>query len=247
MRILQLGFAVVGCLLPIAPAGAQNSSPNRVKIREMREALLGRLLSGPDLATRLEGIRESTRAETLLILNSGRGTPVDVDDQIRSLLREGQPTSIIRKRLNGTDFVVVGYSIIHGMSAIPDSAPVIEAFRSNGSMYEAVAHTGEALERSAAKLEELPSPWSTELWILAHGQQSRVMQYHEKIAIYSFDGSRFKELWVAAAPLRSPRFEIAKGALRISYEDEERSGPLLVKTIGLTQSGAVEIGTLPQN
>lgn len=97
--------------------------------------------------------------------------------------------------MNGTDFVIAGYSIRHGASALPDSTVVIEAYRKSADGYVLADQTGERLANSISKLEELPCPWTTDVWLLAHGQQTGVMQYHERLRIYSFDGRRFKELW----------------------------------------------------
>jgi hypothetical protein len=129
---------------------------------------------------------------------------------------------------------------------LADATPVIEAFRQVGHQYEEADHGGRSLDGSAVKLQEIPSPWPNELWILAHGQQSGVMQYHEKVAIYSFDGFQLKDLWVAKASVRDPHFQVTKNALFLTYEDEERIGPPLVKTITLTQAGPMETSTVPK-
>lgn len=202
----------------------------------------------PDLSSRLEEIRQATLVEILLVLNSKTLGTSDIDTQIRGMDKDywAKPASILRKDLAGTSVVVVAYAILHGGAAIPESTPVIEAFREIGHVYEEVARTGESLEGSAARLEELPSPWPTELWIFAHGQQTGVMQYHEKMAIYIFDGFQLKESWAAKAPLKAPKFQITKEALLITYEDEDRIGPALVKTLALTQAGVFETSTTPK-
>jgi hypothetical protein len=247
MRIPTIGFVAIGFIFFVSPAKSQDSSSNRLKIRQMREALISdsALL---DLPSQLEEIRTATVVEILSALNSTTLSTSDVDTKIRGMFNDywAQPASILRKDLAGTNVVVVAYLIFHGGAAIPDGTPVIEAFRKVGHLYQEVAHGGESLEDSTAKLEELSSPWPTELWIFAHGQQTRPMQYHEKLAIYSFDGFGLKELWTAKAPLKDPTFKITKEVLLITYEDEERIGPALVKTIALTQSGALETGTAPK-
>lgn len=71
-----------------------------------------------------------------------------------------------------------------------------------------------------------------------------VMQYHEKAAILSFDGFQLKELWATKAPLKDPSFKIAKDALLITYEDDEKIGPARVKTLALTPGGVLETSTV---
>jgi len=122
---------------------------------------------------------------------------------------------------------------------LPDATAVIEAFRTVGNQYEFAAQTGEELENSLVRLEEIPSSASSELWILAHGQMTGVMQYTEKVRIYSFDGKGFKVRW-AAPPKKSPEFRLAKDTVEITYEEEwEKHSPLMIQTLALTHEGLV--------
>lgn len=211
----------------------------------MRKALLG---DSPlsDLSSRIEEVRKATLAEILGILNSTTLSTGEINAKIRDIDKAywAKPASILRKVLAGTNVVVVAYAILHGGDAIPAATPIIEAFRDVGHQYQEVGHSGESLENSAIKIEQLPSPWPTELWIFAHGQQTMVMQYHEKAAILSFDGFQLKELWATKAPLKDPSFQIAKDALLITYEDDEKIGPARVKTLALTPGGVLETSTV---
>jgi hypothetical protein len=242
--ITKIGLAIIGFAVWCAPAPAQDGSSSELALKQMRKALIG---DSPlsDLSNRIEEIRKATLAKILRILNSTTLSTNDIDTEIRGMDKDywAKPASILRKDLAGTNVIVVAYAILHGGAAIPAATPVIEAFRDAGHLYQEVGHSGGNLEDTAARLEELASPWPTELWIFAHGQQTQVMQYHESAAILSFDGFRLKELWVTKAPLKDPNFQITKEALLITYEDEEQIGPALVKTLALTPGGVLETGT----
>jgi hypothetical protein len=247
MKISNVHLAIVGFTLLVVPAISQDRSSNHLRIKQMREALTSDSPI-PNLPIRLEEVRMATLVEILQVLNSPDLSISDVDSEIRGLDKDywAKPASIIRKDLAGTNVIVVAYAILYGGASAPEAMPIIEAFRKVGYLYQEAGHGGGSLIGSAAKLEELPSPWPTELWFLAHGQQTRVMQYHEKMAIYSFNGTELKEQWITKVPLAAPEFQITKNALHITYGDEERSGPLLIKTIALTQSGALETSTIPK-
>jgi hypothetical protein len=229
-----------------AAASPQDPSPDLLKIRQIRAALPGDL---SDVSAQIEHIRDTFDVHILRLLNSPSPT-AEIDKEIVELIKDGwgQPVSLLRATVNDLTVVVVGYTLLHGMSAIPDGTPIIESFRRVGSSYEIAAHGGESLDQSVVKLEELPSPIPGEIWIFAHGQQSRVMQYHERMAIYSFDGFALKQRWISNVPLKAPSFQISKDALRITYENEQDPGPLpLVTTIALTQSGPLETSTILKN
>lgn len=245
MKVLNLALSSC-CLLSIVPLVAQERSRSRPAIAELRKALLGNLAEGSDLEASLEQVREAIRGEIALYLNSSSAPSTsEMKEQISDIVQEGQPSSVLRKRFNGADFVVVGYSIAHGAAATPDSTPVIEAFRRIGNSFQPVAHTGDRLERSRTRLNELPSPWPNELWILAHGQQSRTMQYHEKMAIYSFDGSQFKELWASTEGRRDASYLITDDSLFVNYDDDSDWNHVwLTQRLYLTPGGVIE--TTPQ-
>jgi hypothetical protein len=143
------------------------------------------------------------------------------------------------------DLVVAGYCILHGGAALPGSTTVLEGFRKVSDKYEARAQAGEALGDSLIRLEELSSPRSDEMWFVAHGQQLQVMQYAEKISIYSFDGVRFNELW-ALPSKKQASVQVEKDSVRVTFEDPARE-PLMVLTVALTPAGPVEASLLPKN
>jgi hypothetical protein len=122
---------------------------------------------------------------------------------------------------------------------LPDATAVIEAFRKGTAQYDFIAQTGERLENSLVRLEEIPSSSSGELWMLAHGQQTGLMQYTEKIGIYSFDGWGFKERWTTT-PKGAPSFRLGKDTIEITYGEEwQKQSPLMVQTLALTRGGLV--------
>jgi hypothetical protein len=218
MKSPNAWLTVMGFALLFARGSAQDGPSSWAQITEMRRALIGDSPL-PDLPIRLEAVRKATLAEILRLLNSTTLSTADID---------------------------ASYVIFHGGAAIADATPVIEAFRQDGPLYVEAGHGGENIEQTLPKLEELRSRWPTELLILAHGQHTGAMQYHEKAAIYSFDGYRLRELWATKGALKGPAFQITNDVLRIIYEDEEKVGSTLVKTIALTPGGVMEISTLPQ-
>ena len=119
-------------------------------------------------------------SSTMQIMNASSADTRSMEDQIRLSLRDDWGSaSVLRENLNGSETVLVGYSIYHGSTAIQDATGVIEAFERRGARYAPVANLTTAdLNGFSVGLERLPSPWSTEMWILAHGHKTQVMQYH---------------------------------------------------------------------
>ncbi len=247
MKSPNAWLTVMGFALLFARGSAQDGPSSWAQITEMRRALIGDSPL-PDLPIRLEAVRKATLAEILRLLNSTTLSTADIDAKIRDIDKDYSTNhaTVIRKNLTGTKVVVASYVIFHGGAAIADATPVIEAFRQDGPLYVEAGHGGENIEQTLPKLEELRSRWPTELLILAHGQHTGAMQYHEKAAIYSFDGYRLRELWATKGALKGPAFQITNDVLRIIYEDEEKVGSTLVKTIALTPGGVMEVSTLPQ-
>jgi hypothetical protein len=122
--------------------------------------------------------------------------------------------------LKGQRAVVVGYNVLYGGSAIPNSKVVIEAYRQVGAIYEFVAQTGETLENCDLSLDQLDSPRGTEAWFLARGRLFGPMDYQEIVRIYSFDGYQFRELWAPAAPKYRPEYQITRDSLTVTYASE---------------------------
>jgi len=195
----------------------------------------------PDTSERLEEIRQAVRLELGEIMNAVPTDASTIDDQIRSWLKD-QRVTVIHDSFNGSEFILVGYSIRHGGSAIPDAAGVIEAYRKAGTRYEWTASaTGGWLDGYTVRLEKLPSPWSTELWVLARGQQTLVMQYHEKMAIYSFNGTELRGLWTGGAARRDASYKIAGNSLFVAWDDEsDGTHTWLTQKLYLTPGGVVE-------
>jgi len=253
MSVVQrvIGYVIV-FVVGISSLGAQGYLSNRSKIADLKKGLFSDSRIDPDrldeIRKQMDEIHDLVRAEILMNLNAGVESAQELNNQLRPALEANSktPVSIIEKKLNGIDVLLVAYSIMYGASALPTTSTVIEGFRKVAGRYEAVTRAGEILDGSRALLEELPSPWSTELWFLAHGQESGVMQYHEKMAIYSFDGSAFKKLW-APAPRKAPNVQITKDSVIVTYEQEPESGPLLVQTMLLTPAGVVEGTPIPKN
>jgi hypothetical protein len=164
---------------------------------------LKRVNSPGYLPGKIDELKGLIRGEILRQLNSGKWTDSTLLTSLSPALTEEWhgPLSLIHKQFNGSDYVIIGYSIRHGGSALPDSTVVIEAYRKAADGYELADQTGDGLANSLAKLEDLQVPWTNEAWFIGHGQQTGVMQYHERVRIYSFDGTRFKELW-GHEPLR---------------------------------------------
>jgi len=203
-----------------------------------------RLRSPGYLDGRIGQIKDLIRGEILRHLDSTQLSYSTLQQNLASVFPKdwNGPLSLIHKQLNGLDVVIIGYSIRHGLSAIPDSTAVIEAFRKIADRYELVDQTGPRLANSVPKLEELPTPSANEIWILGHGQQTCVMQYHERARIYSFDGHGFKELW-GHEPLRGASFQIEKNEVRITF-DKEEGFPEMVLTLALLPQGPREISLL---
>lgn len=243
-RVGVLCGVIAILVLPLASQAQPDGQP-QARLRDLGRALLQGVRYEDDVRERVEEIRKLTRIQVLAALNT-TSPQAATYQEIKSAFAGMYTMNVIRKRLDGQDAVIVSYSIAHGPPAIPDQTPVIEAFVKRAAEYEAVDTIGLELEGCDVRLEELTSPGPSELWFLAHGQQSRVMQYHERMAIHSFDGRRFKQQWAGGTPLRSPSFQMTANRLMITYEDEERSGPLLIKTIEMGQGGALELSTLPK-
>jgi hypothetical protein len=223
-------------------AYCQRSSPERPSSLQLRRGVLDNR-DHPDLPERLEEIRRAARQELSQIMNAGPANQSPIEDRIRSSLKdEWGSAAVLRESFNGTEFTLAGYSVFHGSTAIPDATGVIEAFRKVGTGYEWTASTsGGALEGFTLRLDKLPSPWSTEIWILAHGQKTQVMQYHEKMAIYSFNGLEFKELWNAGAARRDASYKVVGDSLFVNYDDDaDGKHTWLTQRLYLTPGGVVE-------
>jgi hypothetical protein len=199
---------------------------------------------------RVLNLRNLIREEILSRLNSGSEKPADLYLQIRPILedRPDRPVGVVARRLNGVDAIVIGYSLLFGSSGLPSAATFVEGFRKEGAQYFFADGVGDKLAVAHVQINELHSPWSSELWLLTHGQQTGVMQYHERIAIYSFDGFRFKTLWTSREPKKAPEFEIAKAFVKVTYELEPPEfGPRQVEQLDLTPGGIIENAPLPQH
>jgi hypothetical protein len=238
-------------LVPSRPSAAQTDVPGRIATAQ-KELIIGsredseRQRRPGYLAGRIGQLRDLIRDEILRQLNGGQWKDSTLLQNLAPALTKewNGPLSLIHKQLNGADLVIIGYSIRHGPSAIPDSTVVIEAFRKVADRYELVDQTGEGLANSVPKLEQLSGPWTNEIWILAHGQQTGVMQYHERVRIYSFDGQRFKELW-GHEPLRQATFEAEKGQVKVMFETEEDLQEMVL-TLALLPQGPMQISLLPK-
>ena len=196
------------------------------------------------LARKINVVRDLMREEILRQLNAGGWSDSTLLKRLPPVtnMEPNIGLGLVHKRLNGVDFVIISYCILHGASAIPDSTDVIDAYRKGADGYELVDQTGDGLANSMPKLEELPSPWTTEIWLLGHGQQTGVMQYHERARIYSFDGQHFKELW-GHEPMRDAKFEIDRNELKIQFVDEEARHVMWL-TLALLPQGPKEISLL---
>ena len=254
MSAYSLILAIGGFLTSasIATAAPQDRTLNRAEIIRLRKELIATaqrpsiVADQPYALQRFARIRELIRSEILTVLNSGVQEPVELIHVLESVLQDDAklPVSFLRKRLNGADNVVVGFTIHYGGRALPNSRVFIEAFRNETNRYDSVAQTGEAMDDSLVKLDELPSPWpGVELWFLAHGQETIKMQYHEKMRIYSFDGYKFEEKWSSGAK-KAPTFKIGRDSLEVTYQQER--GPSMVQKILITTAGALESISLPK-
>jgi len=246
----KLVAALVGlALVPLRSWTAQIDVPGRIAAARNELMISSREDSERQrtpgyLTGRIGQLRGLIREEILRQLNSGQWKDSTFFQNLSPALSEewNRPLNLIHKQLNGADVVIIGYSIRHGPSAIPDSTVVIEGFRRAANGYELVDQTGEGLANSVPRLETLPGPATNEIWFLAHGQQTGVMQYHERSRIYGFDGHRFKELW-GHEPLRQATFEIANTEVRVTFEEEE-SGRQMVLTLALLPQGPTQISLL---
>jgi hypothetical protein len=244
MRIVTLAFVAVAQLTLQAQAekaGRIEAARKELFVNSKED--LQRLHAPGYLPSKITALRTLIREEILRQLNrSASNDSVLLAGLESALTKDSKPLSVIHKQLAGAEFIIVGYSIRHGPSAQPDSTVVIEAYRKGPDGYEFVDQTGEGLTNSTSKLEELPSPWTTEIWLLAHGQQTEVMQYHERVQILSFDGVRFKDLW-NHDPLWLPNFLVERNELRITFEKEGGVGQMVL-TLALLPQGPKEISLL---
>jgi hypothetical protein len=253
MKKTRLALALLGVLLFVRPARLAPQLNHAGRVTQLRRELLAytaeddaRLRSNGYVAEHLKEIRNLVRAEILRGLNNGVATE-QVAKGLRSMLQDdwNVPVSLIHARINGIDLIVVGYSILHGGAALPGSTTVLEGFRNVRDKYEACAEPGDGASDSLMRLDELPSPRSDEMWFMAHGQQLQVMQYAEKIGIYSFDGVRFNKLWTTL-PKKQASLQVEKDSVRVTFEDPERVSPMVL-TVALTPAGPVEVSLLPKN
>jgi hypothetical protein len=196
---------------------------------------------------RLGRLKMAVRAEVLRRLNSAQWKD-------STLLRDLAPTltgewsgplSLIRGPVNGSDVVILGYTIDQGAGARPDAAMAIDAYRKVGDRYEWAAEAGDEFAGSHAKLELLTPPWTDEMWLLCHGQQTGAMQDQEQARVYSFDGQHFKDLWASGQPLRQPAFEIDDSEVSITF-GEAGSGRPMILTLALVPQGPMEVSLMPK-
>lgn len=241
----KITLSALLALAQLTSRGAQSDSA--ANIEAARKAMLifssedSERLRSPDYVSgKIDELKGLIRQEILSKLNRvGWNDSTLLSSLAPALDHESYPLSLIHKQLNGIDFVIIGYSIRHGPSAIPYSTVVIDAYLKRGDGYELADQTGEGLANSTPKLEELPCPWTTEVWLLGHGQQTGVMQYHERARIYSFDGQHFKELW-GHDPMREATFQIERNELKIEFVDEPASHAMEL-TLALLPQGPKEI------
>lgn len=233
------------------PAMAQDQLRDRVE-KARRELLMyteddvKRLRSREYVTGKLREFEALAREEILRNLNSEKWTDSTLRQRLSPVLVSGPlQLSLIHKLLNGIDVVIVEYSVAHGPSAIPDSTVFIQAYRKVADRYELADQTGDGLANSMPKLEELSAPSGNEVWLLAHGQQTGVMQYHERVRIYSFDGEHFKELWGHEPPLCGAAFKIEKNEIKIDFSDEADTNlPEMVLTLAILPQGPMQISLL---
>jgi hypothetical protein len=246
LRIVTLGLALL--TNPVLRAAQVDSAQ---RLRAIQEELLSttkeddqRVRRQDFINVKLGEVKRIIREEILRQLNRGMTERATLTAGLPQILTEdgNGPISIIHRQLRGHDVVIVGYTVRHGPSALPDSTAVIEAFRKSLDRYELVDQTGQELANSLPVLEELQGPWTDEIWFIGHGQQTGVMQYHERIGIYSFDGTRFKLLW-SHDPLRNASLELQRNEVKITYVEEEGT-PWMVLRLALLPRGPTQISLL---
>ncbi len=260
MRTRNIGSGLVTIFLVVTQGRTQHRPELDLKVRiavsDLRQSLmmnsredLIRLYSDYYVARQVDELRKLIRKEILRQLNAGFESADELNTRLLPIIQqEGwkDPTSVFHWKWDGTDSVIVAYSILHGGYGVPDCTAVIEAFRKATDQYDFVAQTGDGMENSRVRVEAIPSPTPREFWMLAHGLMAGVMWDHEKIRIYNFDGRGFNELW-ATSPKRAPLFHIGKDSVEIAYGEEPETGSSsMIQTLALTHAGVVETKLAPK-
>lgn len=228
-------------------AAAQEVMRLRSEILASTDQGNARLTTPGYLEGHIKDLTSAIRREVLERLNKGNEDPEKLRVDLAPLLNDEVAElkgTLLRSSIDGMRVFVIAYSIAHGGMGLPESTAVIEGFRRIAGRYEYAASAGAEMANTSLDLGSLPSPRTNELWLLAHGKQMRVMQYHQRFAIYSFDGFEFHLLW-KHEPLLQSSFQFSNKTLQITYDDAESIAPMIL-TVELTPGGPVETSRSPK-
>ena len=127
-------------------------------------------------------------------------------------------------QVSGAQSVAVGYVILQGVAAIPDTQPYLEFYdRANGSWES----KGEAPTRSDFRgctfvVSRMNSPLPAESWFLAWGTTIGDTGTRLKIRLYAFDGATVRTVWKRDG-LIAGEIKVSADSINLEYNREYKS------------------------
>lgn len=157
---------------------------------------------------------------------------------------------VISADIQGVRTFFVGYDISYGPGGGSYRRDVIEAFAKAGQTYQAVSGAGQMLKNWGMQdLRKLTSLNKNEAWLFTYGKLFGYNQASYNIAILSFDGREFKELWRTPKTTEIRDYRIEGDTITVNYvrqyvDNSYRSHDQPMRdTIRLTLGGPVVVTT----
>jgi hypothetical protein len=140
--------------------------------------------------------------------------------------------------LNGTPTVAVGYVILRGGDAIPDTQACLEFYDKSSGVWaeKATAPTSSDFERFTFSLAQLNSGLPGEAWFLAWGVPMGNSVGAEYLRLYAFDGLTVRTVW-QRGPLPYGKVTVSKDTVTLEYEDEGTASGSTKQVLHVTPNG----------
>jgi hypothetical protein len=140
--------------------------------------------------------------------------------------------------VNGVQTLAVGYVILRGGDAIPDSQPYLEFYGKPAGIWEkkASAPTLSDFQGFTFSVAQLNSGLPSEAWFLAWGIPCGNSQGSEYLRLYAFDGSTVRTIW-KRGPLPAGNVTVTPDTVTLDYRDEESPTGLAHEVLHVTLGG----------
>ncbi len=140
--------------------------------------------------------------------------------------------------LDGIQTLAVGYVILQGGDAIPDTQAYLEFYDKSSGVWKkkASAPTRSDFERLTFSLAQLKSGVPGEAWFLAWGTIIGSSHGSKNVYLYAFDGSTVRTIW-QRKQLPGGTVTAAADSVTLEYEDNQAPDGRAQEVLHVTASG----------